>query len=93
MNIISACSFNRRGKSKAGQKLTRNADHHNPESDLLKCDMCDFMTSNQEIYKIHFEGHNECNKCDFVGGNRMELRNHILARHREKGRFMTQYTT
>ena len=66
---------------------------HNPENELLNCDMCDFVTKSQGLLKSHSESHRKCNKCDFVGGDRMDLRGHILARHREKGMLLPQYTT
>ena len=90
---------NRRCKSKVDPKVTKIAgrldecDQHNNENELLKCDMCYFVTKWQELFKSHSEGHNKCNKCDFVGSDRMDLRAHILARHREKGMLLTEYTT
>ena len=81
----------KRCKSKVGPKVTRNGRNVNecdplsPENELLRCDMCDFVTKRKELFKSLFESQNKCNKCDFVGSDRFDLKEHILSRHREKG--------
>ncbi|XP_004535718.1 putative zinc finger and SCAN domain-containing protein 5D [Ceratitis capitata] len=57
----------------------------------LKCEVCGQMFKIQGAYRKHVQKHNEepagfeCNKCEYVGSSKAELRRHLVDEHDEQG--------